>query len=446
MHLLRVIILLSCLSQAAVAADIWATLFLDNQARAEQGDANGQYETGIMFLKGQGVAADRVMGLNWLEKSASQGHEKAKRKLTREKKNSNKFNGLVKKAENGNAVSQYEVAMMLNSGRGVNLDQEQALNWFSVAADQGHKKSVVQKAIILFKGEGVKRDPKYAVNLFLSVSDTEVVAQYYLGDAYANGDGVSRDLDAAWSWYRQAADGGFGRAEGKAINVEEEINMERQRASRSRQRKSKITAPTLISEPESASIAPVRITKPKVKRVSKNINKPVKKRKVKKAFKPVTKPVTSIVKPISVTRVVGMRANQGYTLEHLLNKNWTAKGKSTTFLPSSLNDCVPKDKKLICLSHQIENQRAGSIIRYKVKSIISKAYGSSDRFSVSYKNLVLDVAQLDKDESDGNTSEGFHVKTGWTRKHVAECTFRSSEAIHCIKNGIHKIDVRARSY
>ena len=43
------------------------------QAAAEQGDADGKYNLGIMYAQGQGVQQDDQQAVQWYRKAADQG-------------------------------------------------------------------------------------------------------------------------------------------------------------------------------------------------------------------------------------------------------------------------------------------------------------------------------------------------------------------------------------
>jgi hypothetical protein len=49
-----------CLAASAGGNEMWAKLFEEQLDKAEAGDADAQYEVGIMYLKGQGVEEDRA--------------------------------------------------------------------------------------------------------------------------------------------------------------------------------------------------------------------------------------------------------------------------------------------------------------------------------------------------------------------------------------------------
>jgi TPR repeat protein len=49
-----------CLAASAGGNEMWTELFEEQLDKAEAGDADAQYEVGIMYLKGQGVEEGRA--------------------------------------------------------------------------------------------------------------------------------------------------------------------------------------------------------------------------------------------------------------------------------------------------------------------------------------------------------------------------------------------------
>ena len=49
---------------------------------AEQGDAEAQYQLGLIYLEGSGVKKDLKVGAEWIQKAAAQGHSEALKKLS----------------------------------------------------------------------------------------------------------------------------------------------------------------------------------------------------------------------------------------------------------------------------------------------------------------------------------------------------------------------------
>lgn len=78
-----------------------------------------------------------------------------------------------REAEEGDAVSQYNLAVMYNKGVGVEQDDSEALKWYLKAAGQGH-----------------------------------AMAQYNLGMLYYFGKSIPQDYVAAYTWVMIAAEYG----------------------------------------------------------------------------------------------------------------------------------------------------------------------------------------------------------------------------------------------
>ena len=77
---------------------------------AEQGDANVQFNLGVMYAKGQGVKQDDFEAVKWFRKAAEQGHAKAQAILG--------FSYLL-------------------GERGVQVNKSLAKEWFGKACDNG---------------------------------------------------------------------------------------------------------------------------------------------------------------------------------------------------------------------------------------------------------------------------------------------------------------------
>lgn len=133
----------------------YARAFKEWQPLAAQGEARAQYQLGLMYGAGQGVAHDDAQALEWTRKAAQQG----------------------------NAQAQFTLAMMYANGLGVSKDAVQALAWMRKAAQQG-----------------------------------EVLAQNGLANMYAHGLGVPQDKVLAYMIYTLAARGGSALA-GKQRNL-----------------------------------------------------------------------------------------------------------------------------------------------------------------------------------------------------------------------------------
>ncbi len=109
---------------------------------AAQGNAAAQYNLGVIYDKGLGVAQNYKAAVKWYRKAAAQG----------------------------NASAQYNLGAMYGNGLGVRQDYGEAMRWYEMAADQGN-----------------------------------AAAQYNLGIMYDSGLGVTQDYVQAHIWYNIAA-------------------------------------------------------------------------------------------------------------------------------------------------------------------------------------------------------------------------------------------------
>ena len=414
--------LLAGLQSPLLANEMWKELFNEHLENAEAGDVEAQYELGVMYLKGQGVEQNREQALQWLQRASDGGNEQAKSKLTRVRQQQDKFEELAAKAQSGDVDAQYQVAMMYLKGRGVSQSGKQARIWLGKAAEQGDARAITRLGIVNYKGEGGPTDYPQALNMFKRVSSTSALAQYYLGEIYANGAGVKQDYPAAIDWYKQAAEGGFERALGKIINLEEEIRVKELR------QRNRAQAKLRKQEAEAAAAAQQQAAKKTAKQAS--AAKPERSAPAKK-------------KPV-VTRV------KQSPLDKLASQQWFRGKKPLEYLPSKLTECDKEDGGLVCLSKELTRNQGVQVIRYRVKSIINSEGGT---FAIVYRNLVLDVEDLQEadDQSlgagyDGEVEHGFKVRTGWTQKHSVNCKPSSRSQLDCIKDETHKMRLVSKSH
>jgi TPR repeat protein len=411
---LALALLVSVFHGAVAAADLWDQLFRDNLENAEAGQVDAQYEVGIMYLKGQGVKQNREKAAQWLKSAADSGHDQAAAKLRRMQDKQKKFAELVKKAESGDAAVQHEVAMMYLKGIGVAMNEHEARKWLAKAADQGHQKSITRLGIVSYKGENSKPDYKQALKMFNQVKEDDVLAQYFLGEMYAAGKGVKRDYSAAIGWYKKAADGGFNRAHGKIINLEEELEIQQRRKANTAKR-------------AKAKEQPKKTVK-------------------KKAQKPVVAKAKPVEKKTAKARKKSTPVAKQSVLDRLAAKHWMRRGKPVEYLPSLVTSCDMEDPKLVCFTQVLSRTTGFKTIQYRVKSIIREDKG---KIVVSYRNLVLDVTSAEpsdegRDEQlgyDDEAEKGFQVKTGWTKKHQVSCSISSKSKLDCLKDNTHKMAI-----
>jgi uncharacterized protein len=149
------------------------------KALAEQGDAEGQYSTGLLYGLGRGTDLDMKQAVHWFEESAEQGYTDAQNKLGsihygKNPKESAKW--YEKAAEQGNAESQYKLAYMYYEGEGVLKDYKKVAYWYQKAAEQGYGPAQNILGMLYLNGDVIKKDNskgKYWINKAYKNSDTK---------------------------------------------------------------------------------------------------------------------------------------------------------------------------------------------------------------------------------------------------------------------------------
>ena len=141
---------------------------------AEQGNSNAQYNLGVMYSTGQGVTKDSAEAMKWYLKAAQQGVVGAQNNLgTLYNEGPGGFQDYSqaekwyrKAAEQGVASAQFNLAVMYDIGQGVPVNYEEALSWYHKAADQGNAGAAANIGILYYNGQGVKRDLVQALQYF----------------------------------------------------------------------------------------------------------------------------------------------------------------------------------------------------------------------------------------------------------------------------------------
>ena len=107
----------------AAALRLWRPL-------AEQGDADAQYNLGVMYDNGRGVQQDDGEAVKWFRKAAEKGFAKA----------------------------QCNLGSMYEEGKGVPQDYAEALTWYRIAAEQGHAGAQYNLGTMYYNGLGVPQE------------------------------------------------------------------------------------------------------------------------------------------------------------------------------------------------------------------------------------------------------------------------------------------------
>ena len=170
---------------SAPTLEIAATLATSYRKAAEQGDADAQYNLGLLYYLGDGVPLDAGQAVLLWRNAAEQGH----------------------------AVAQRLLAIQYHYGNGVPEEDGQAVRWFRKAAEQGDVSAQFLLGDLYYVGMGVPRDVGQTVFWVRKAAEEGYAsAQHLLGVLYEVGDGTPRDGVQAERWLRKAAEQGYAPA------------------------------------------------------------------------------------------------------------------------------------------------------------------------------------------------------------------------------------------
>ncbi|KAF9162387.1 hypothetical protein DFQ26_003599 [Actinomortierella ambigua] len=124
-------------------------------------------------------------------------------------------------AEKGDPKSQVDIGQYYLYGQGLAKNHDQALTWFSRAADQDYREGQFMKGLMYYCGFGVaQRDLEQATFWIRKAAEQgHTAAEGQLGAFYALGEGVPKDIDMAIEWLTKAAEKGDAFAQWKLGGV-----------------------------------------------------------------------------------------------------------------------------------------------------------------------------------------------------------------------------------
>lgn len=131
------------------------------------------------------------------------------------------FAKISRYAEGGSAAAQNKLALIYLSGKGVEVDNSKALQWFRKAADQNYPEAQYNLGSCYENGTGTEKDMKTAMQLYFSAAQNgyakalqkivsyahagNTIAQNKLGLMYLHGNGVDANKHTAVYWFERAA-------------------------------------------------------------------------------------------------------------------------------------------------------------------------------------------------------------------------------------------------
>jgi TPR repeat protein len=124
---------------AAYQANNLPLAYKEFRAAAETGHMDSQFNLGLMYENGIGIAKDEKEAIVWY----------------------------LKAAEQGSAFAQYNVAVLYENGRGTAVDFAQANEWYRKASVQGDPLAIGNLGMLYVRGQGVKVNAVAGVALLL---------------------------------------------------------------------------------------------------------------------------------------------------------------------------------------------------------------------------------------------------------------------------------------
>lgn len=159
--------------------------FREWKQAADGGQAEAQFDIGVLYSQGLGVKRDLTEAARWYRLAA----------------------------DNGNLAAQFALGQMYSLGWGVPRDEQDALRWFELSAN-GLDTDGPPTGWATLDGYGVNRDQKQAAYWYqMAAEKGHAEAEYNLGRLYATGSGVPHDEEQATHWVRASASQGYAPAQ-----------------------------------------------------------------------------------------------------------------------------------------------------------------------------------------------------------------------------------------
>lgn len=154
--------------------------------KAESGDADSQFSLGISYDYGQGIEQDSKLAAKWYSKAAEQGH----------------------------AAAQFSLGHMHENGQGVPQNDEDAVYWYQMSAEKGYIDAQFNLALMYESGNGVQQDYKQAAKWYRKAARCgDLDSLVNLGTMYCNGEGYPKNYKKAFALFSEAAEKGDSTAQ-----------------------------------------------------------------------------------------------------------------------------------------------------------------------------------------------------------------------------------------
>lgn len=176
------------------------------QTAAIAGSFKAQYRLGLLYFVGKKVPLDNIKAKHWLTQAAAGGDRDSIEMLA---------------ILSGASKSERDSEFLRAETAHASADYIQAANIWRRLANENDMISRTRLAWLYEKGQGVKRDLNHAAELFRqSALDGDADAQYALAVMLQTGKGQRQDLLESAIWLRRAADLGHRAATLAIANID----------------------------------------------------------------------------------------------------------------------------------------------------------------------------------------------------------------------------------
>ena len=195
---------------------------------ALSGRADAQFALGMLYSDPDGKMFDPIEAELWLEKAAQQGDAQAIERLgVMRSRGSERNRPALKEPEQPVAIKHEAVgssggknvpaadspARFPAESRKMDEDPETTVRWSLILSGLRGAEAYVVRGYLLENGVGMVRDDAAAADAYRHAAGLgNALAQFRLGQLYAEGRGVARDAAEACFWLRLAARGGSHEA------------------------------------------------------------------------------------------------------------------------------------------------------------------------------------------------------------------------------------------
>lgn len=200
----------------------WAKAIVEFEKLAATNHAQSQFSLGLIYHLGRGVPPDLERAYNLYKVSAMQDHPPAVNNLGMMYLNGehvvqNRFIAfkLFEKASGAHTQAKDNLGQCFENGWGVEVDIEQAKNFYQLAGEEGYKLAYYHLGQLHEEGRGgAKVDIEEAVKWYQIAGEDNYARGFYrIGKIYEEGlGGMKIDIDKAVFWYQQASDLDYGPA------------------------------------------------------------------------------------------------------------------------------------------------------------------------------------------------------------------------------------------